>query len=113
MSSEVNISDKLKTNEYEIEKHIKIAIKYVNVGDYDEGMNSIKKVLNLNKNHSKAQYIMGFIFEFYKGDFKKAAKWYTASHVNGYNKAETSLYRVIMKGSSSENPVISYNKKDD
>ena len=106
-----NISgDTQLVDSYEAEKHTNIAIKLLNSGNYEKGMDFIEKALNINKTYGKAQYIMGFIFEFYKEDFKKAVKWYTAAHINGYDKAETSLYRVIRKISSFD---ISYNKKND
>ena len=94
----------------EINKHTKLAITYVNEGDYDKGMDFIAKVLDLDKNNGKAQYIMGFIFEFHKNDLSKASKWYTASCANGYDQAATSLDRIIKKNSPDDTH-ISYIKK--
>jgi len=93
----------MNSSDCEINKYTKLAIKYVNEGNYNKGIDFIAIILDLNKNNGKAQYIMGFIFEFYKEDFKKASKWYTASYANGYEMAATSLDRIIKKISSDNN----------
>ncbi len=77
-------------------KNYNNALQYINLKDYVNAIKSLVKVLKLDKYNAKAQYALGFIYEFHvKNGHQNAVKWYTLASANGHSKADESILRVL------------------